>query len=54
MTKNGYIKEHKFPNAHKNSETSSGTERPAACFDQMCGHLQGGKVQKTDTLKSIK
>jgi len=41
-------------NEHKNAEISSGTQWPATCFGQTCGHLQRRKVQRTDTLKSVK
>jgi len=41
-------------NTHSNTEISSGTQGPATCFGQPCGHLQGGIVQRMDTLQSIK
>lgn len=39
-------------NGHKYIETSSYTQWLPTCFGQSCRHLQGGKTQGTDTLKS--
>ena len=41
-------------NAHKCTKISLYTQRFATCFGQQCCYLQGGEIQRVDTLNSVK
>ena len=38
-------------NAHKYIKISLYTQQTPTCFNQMCGHLQGSKIQRFSKLK---